>query len=209
MIVTPKEEGAGMKTDIASPTYAWRNLLGRIHPRTATLAPNAATLEVYRGGEVRDWCFAAGDRSDNVFQLPHDYKKGTDIYLSVSWSHNGTAISGNAVINFYTTYAKGYNQEIFPAEKNTIITYNTVDIATTPRYSHRANEVILSSAGGSATLLDNALFEPDGILLINTDFTTIPAITGGSPNRPFLHMINLHYQTTGVGTKTRDYPFYT
>lgn len=206
-LVVPKTQNVGIKIDTAAPTYPWADIIGQVTPRAAT--PNQATLNVFRGGQIRNWCFANGDRSDNVFHIPHDYVMGTDLFIHVHWAHNGTAISGNAVMNFYCSYAKGHNQENFTAEKNTTITYNTTNIATTPQYRHRVDEVAITGAGGSATLIDNALIEVDGLLLVNFDFTTIPTITGGSPNQPFVFTIDIHYQSTGIGTKQKAPPFWT
>jgi hypothetical protein len=41
--------------------------------------------------------------------------------------------------------------------------------------------------------------------------TTIPSITGGSTNEPFLQTIDIHYQTTdgAAGTKNKSPNFYT
>ncbi len=206
-LVLPKTQNTGIKVDTSVPTYPWVDLLGTVAPRAS--APNQATLEIFRGGQVRNWAFAAGDRSDNVFHIPHDYVMGSDLFIHAHWAHNGTAISGNAVMNFYCSYAKGHNQADFTAEKNTTITYNTTNIATTPRYRHRIDEVAITSTGGSATLIDNALIEVDGLLLVNFDFTTIPTITGGSPNSPFVFAIDIHYQSTGIGTKQKAPPFWT
>jgi hypothetical protein len=171
-------------------------------------APNAATLEIYRAGSVREWSFAANDVSDNRFHIPHDYAPGTDLYIHVHWSHNGTAISGSAGFTHRHTYAKGHNQAIFPAEKTITSSQTTASIGTTPQYQHFIVETQLSTPGGSASLLDTNLIEPDGLILMNTAFSTIPTITGGSPNRPFIHFIDIHYQSTGVGTKQKAPNFY-
>jgi len=88
------------------------------------------------------------------------------------------------------------------------MTHATVNIATTPRYIHRVDEVQLSSAGGSTTLLDTSLIEIDGIILCGVIFTTIPTITGGSPNEPFLFRTDIHYQSSNIGTKAKASPFY-
>ncbi len=204
--VFSKTSGSGIKVDTLTPTYAWADLEGIVTPRAS--APNAASLQVYRGGSVREWSFAAGDVSDNRFHIPHDYAPGTDIYIHVHWSHNGTGISGSAVFTHKHTYAKGHNQEIFPAEKTITTTQTTANIGTTPQYQHFIAESQLSTPGGSATLLDTNSLEPDGLILVNTAFTTIPTITGGSPNQPFVHYIDIHYQTTGIGTKQKAPNFY-
>lgn len=206
-IALKKTSGIGILVDAGgTPTYGWKDIIGIVTPRVAP--PNAATLNTYRAGQVREWAFAAADRSDNRFHIPHDYAPGTDIFIHVHWSHNGTSISGNAVCDFYHTYAKGHNQEAFQEEKVVTTTYNTVNIATTPRYQHRIDEVQLSTPGGSATMMDTALIEPDGLILVNFSFTTIPTISGGNPNQPFVHFIDIHYQSTQMSTKQKAPNFY-
>ena len=207
VVVIDKASTSGIFVDTSDPTYPWGDIIGIVIPRAS--APNQATLEVYRAGQIREWAFAAGDRCDLRFHIPHDYAVGTDIYVHTHWSHNGTAISGNAVMNFYYSYAKGHNQAVFSAEKTTGITYATTNIATTPRWQHRVDEVKISTPGGSASLLDTDSLEVDGVILMNFDFTTIPTITGGSPNSPFVHTIDIHYQSTGIGTKQKSPNFYT
>jgi hypothetical protein len=107
------------------------------------------------------------------------------------------------------TYAKGHNQANFSTEINPTITVSTPDIATIPRYRHRVDEIQLSAASPSASQLNSSLIEVDGLLLVHFDVTTIPTITGGSPNEPTILTIDLHYQSTGIGTKQKAPPFWT
>jgi hypothetical protein len=204
--VIDKTSGSGIKVDTTTPTFPWRDLEGQIVPRAS--APNAASLAIYRAGSVREWTFALNDVSDNRFHLPHDYLPGSDLYIHVHWSHNGTGISGNFVTTHRSTYAKGHNQAIFPAEKTVTNSQVTANIGTTPQYQHFIVETQLSTPGGSASLLDSDLLEPDGLILMNSQVTTIPTITGGSPNTPFIHYIDIHYQSTGIGTKQKAPNFY-
>lgn len=204
--VVDKTNGKGIRVDKSAPTFAWFDLIGTPLPRTT--GPGTPTLAAFRGGNARQFCFAAGEDLDADFHIPHDYAPGTDVYLHFHWGHNGTAISGSLVIDTHHTYTKGHNQAIFPAEKTVQLTVSTPDIATIPQYSHRIDEVQLSSNGGSATLIDSALLEPDGLIILHYDVSTIPTITGGSPNKPFLHHVDLHYQTTSVGTKQKEPDFY-
>lgn len=206
-IVLPNTSWYGLQVNPITPTYPWRDLIGMIVPRAS--APNQATLSVFRWWEIRNRAFNNGDRSDNYFHIPHDYLPWSDLFIHVHRGHNGTAISGNAVMNFYSSYAKWHNQASFPAEKNVTITYNTTNIATTPQYQHRVDEVQLSSNGGSATLLDSSQIEVDGLILVNFAFTTIPTITWWAPNQPFVFTIDLHYQSTWIGTKNKAPNFYT
>jgi len=204
-LVLPKTSGKGIKVDPASPTFGWKDLIGYMNVDAAAL--NAATLSTFIGGSIRRWAFSAGDKADLEFHIPHDYVPGTDMYIHYHWSHNGTAISGNIVGTFVHTYSDGYGG-VFSAEKTVTSTYATTNIATTPRYVHRIEETQLSSAGGSASLLDSSLIKVDGVIGVNFTMTTIPTITGGTPNEPFVFFVDIHYQSTQMGTKTRNTPFY-
>lgn len=185
--------------------YGWRDLIGDITPKTTGLG--APTLDTITGN-IRGFRYSAGDDGDIVFHIPHDYVPGTDLYLHPHWTHNGTNISGSLVVTVYYTYAKGHQQASFAAQKSTTITDGSLSIANTPALYHRIPEVAISSAGGSASLLDSGLFEVDGLLLVHYDVTTIPTITGGS-GEPFLLTFDLHYMSTGINTKNKAPNFYT
>jgi hypothetical protein len=207
-IVLPKTSGVGIKVDDSTPTYGWKDLIGRIEPRDG--GSTAPSLEVYRGGQVREWAFGLNDEVDLQFHMPHDYAPGTDVFVHVHWSHNGTAISGSLVCNFYSTWAKGFGQsgQIFGSEVNTTLTISTPDVATIPQYSHRVDEIQLSAATPTANQLNTNDFEVDGLFLINMKTTTIPTISGGT-TAPFIHHVDIHYQTTNMPTKGKAPNFYT
>jgi len=160
---------------------------------------------IYNGGVSGEYAFTANDLVDFVFHIPHDYVPGTDIYFHIHWSHNGTAISGNAVFDVFHTYAKGHNQANFPAEKLVSVTYTTTDITTTPQYRHRIDEVIVSGATATATLMARGVLEPDGVFKGAMRLNTLPSITGGSL---FVHTMDLHYQSTNMATKQKVPNFY-
>lgn len=191
---------------VAWDTAVWKDMLGRLNARnTGATAPS---FTAFRGGAVDQYAFSANDEIQIEFHIPHDYKPGSDLYLHVHWAHNGTAISGNMVWTYYATYAKGHNQANFPAEVTGTLTYATTNIATTPQYRHRIDEVKLSAASPSGSQLDSDDIEVDGLILLNITATTIPTITGGTPNEPFLLMADLHYQASYIGTKNKAPDFY-
>lgn len=205
-ITIEKSSGTGVLIDTSAPTYCWKDLIGHIIPRLS--GGPAPTLNAFNGTNVLSYAFAAGDVIDQItMHIPHDYVPGTDIYLHLHWGHNGTAISGNFVVNWYHLYAKGHQQAVFTAEKNITQTIAT-SIGTYPRYQHNITEFQLSTPGGSATLMDTSVLEPDGILIISLIATTIPTITGGTPNQPFIFFADVHYQSTNVGTKQKAPNFY-
>lgn len=206
----PKTAGLGIKVDsTGTPTFPWRDLLGEVAPKTSGVG--APTLAAFRGGNVRSYFFSSGDDIDLTYHIPHDYVPASDLFIHVHWSHNGTAISGSLVCNFYMTYAKGHNQALngeFAAEANRTLTVSTPDIATIPRYRHRVDETQITAASPAASQIDSDIIEPDGVLLIHMDVTTIPTITGGSPNEPTIFTVDIHLQSTGIGTKAKAPDFY-
>lgn len=202
VLIFEKQSDKGIKVDTANPNWAWGDILTHIQ---SDGGPNSPALTTYRGGVIKDFAFKANDVCYLSYHLPHDYKLGTNLYWHFHWSHNGTSSSGDMVIDIYMSYAKGWSRGSFSAEKNITITTNT---STATQYQHNIVEVPISVTGGSSTLLDTSLIEPDGIIQIAMKVTTIPTITGGH-NQPFIHFADIHYQSTGIGTKQRNPDFYT
>ena len=211
IIATGKNEGQLLTADGSGGSTwdadVWGDIVGDVTPKAS--GASTPTLSTFRGGNTKAFAYSAGDDADCFFHLPHDYKPGSDIYLHIHWSHNGTAISGSFVTTCYVTYQKGHNQGIFPAEIAPTITTSTPNIATIPRWQHMISEVQLSAASPSATQLDSDNLEPDGVIILHLVATTIPTITGGSPNEPFIYFVDIHYQKQYFGTKNKTPNFYT
>jgi hypothetical protein len=202
-IVLPSAAGDGIKVNPAAPTFAWRNLIGNLSVKTTgATSPSWSTFQ----GNISGYAFTAGDVIDFFYKIGHDYVPGTDIYLTIHWTHNGTAISGNAVFTTAATFAKGYAQAIYPAEVTNTATYNTVNIATTPQYEHMITELKFSTPSGSASLLNTTNLEPDGLIKLHLTLTTAPTVTGGNL---FIDQVDISFQSTGMGTKNRTPNFYT
>lgn len=201
-LVLPKTSGVGIKVDEDSPTFGYHDLRGHLMPKTS--GAGTPTFQAFRGN-VWGWSFVANDVVDFIYHLPHDYEPGSDIYFHVHWAHNGTAINGNAVFTYYATYAKGHNQANYPAEVTGTITYATVDIATTPQYRHRIDEIQISAASPSGAQLDTDDLEIDGVIKLHLVLTTLPTITAGSL---YIDEADIHYKSTGVGTKNKSPNFY-
>ncbi len=197
--------GTGLKVDLTTPTFGWRDLEGPIGiGPTAAGRPNLTTYDT----NVEDWAFSAGDHYGPLkFHIPHDYVPGSDIYIHVHWSHNGTNISGSLVCTYYFTYAKGHNQQNFFAEKSLTQTISSLNITNTPSKRHRIDEIQLSAASPSASQIDSDDLETDGLILMHFDVPTIPTITGGS-GEPFIHYVDIHYQSTSLPTKNKAPNFY-
>ena len=205
-VTLAKTSGVGLKVDIATPTFGWRDIIGAVNPKASGVG--APTRAVYAGANIADYSFAANDVCDFCFHIPHDYVPGTDLHFHIHWSHNGTSITGNAVFTVYHTYASRTlaGTTIFPAEKTNTVTWATTDIATTPQYAHRVDEIAITSAAGSATKTANTLIEVDGLLVVNLKLTGLPTIGGGG--KLFIHTCDIHYQSTNMATKNSAPSYY-
>jgi hypothetical protein len=205
-VILPKPPGHGIKVDTDSPTFPWHDLIGAIRPKAT--GAGSPTSSAFRGGRYLAYSFAVNDQVDLDFHIPHDYLPGSDLFIHLHWSHNGTAISGTLAASWAWTYSKGHNRDDFGAEQTLTQSVSVTSIADCPQYRHRIEEIKLSTPGGGNNRLDSTIIEPDGLLLVNLRITGIPTITGGSPNRPFILFADIHYQSTCVGTKQRAPDFY-
>lgn len=198
-IVLSSQTGRGIKVDLSAPTYPWADLLGEIS-LDATGGPNRPDWNKYKGN-VYQWQLAVDDQIYNNFHIPHDYVPGSDIYVHVHWSAN-TAVSNTSGIPTFTieaTYAKGHGQMNF--SNNVTVTVANTYIAP---YRHMISETTLTANNGTGGKLRSNDIEPDGIIMIRTKLTTNSMVTA-----PFVHYVDLHYQSTGIGTKNKAPSFYT
>lgn len=199
MSTFPKASGKGIKIDQSSPTFGWKDLLGPIHVKGT--GNNNPTWATYRGN-ISQYQFGVGKECWLEFHIPHDYVPGSDLYIHAHWSHIATNVtSGGVTWGWDVSYAKGYNQAAFSATVNPTIQQN----ASTTQYQHMIAEVQLSSSSPSGTQLNSNNIEIDGLILVRC---YLSANTISAANDPFLHMSDLHYQSTQLATKSKNTPFY-
>ena len=202
--VFPKTKGKGIQLDTDSPDFGWHDLVGFIYGDTNL--PNAAQQLVYRGG-IRARYFNEGDEAFVDFHIPHDYVPNTPIYIHVHWSHISNLVTGGSTTwGFECMYAKGHQQGAFIEPVN----ISVIQSANSTPYWHHIAETVASTGGGSAVLLDTNELEVDGIIqcrvyLDSNDITTSDA----SIVNPFVHFVDIHYQSTGLPTKNRAPDFWT
>jgi len=84
-----------------------------------------------------------------------------------------------------------------------------VQAANTTRYQHMIAETALSISGGSGTQLDTDLIEVDGLLFCRLYLDSNDLTDSVAPPDPFVHFVDIHYQSTGVPTKNRAPDFWT
>ena len=200
--IFPKTEGVGIKLDPADPQFGWEDLTGQLQVYGEV---GDAARVIYRGG-IKAIQFELSESGYVDFHFPHDYIPGTPIYIHAHWSHASTQVTGGSVTwVFELMYAKGYEQ----AQFGTPVLVSVVDTVVNTQYTHQIAETLASSNGGSAVALDTNILEVDGIVqcriyLDSNDLTTGDASTVD----PFVHFVDIHYQSSGLSTKGRNFPFY-
>jgi hypothetical protein len=207
MLVLPKTTNYGIKVDTASPTFGYHDLLNKFYVRDigSGTSPNWTT---YRGN-IKQYQFAVNDEAWIEFHVPHDWVPGTDLFIHVHWSHIATTVTGGSLTWGYdVTMAKGYERAQFAAPIN-ITDVDTPTVFT--QYTHHIAEVQLSSSGGSGgTLLDTDNVEIDALILVRVYLSANNlTVSGGGVPDPFAMYSDLHYQSTNMPTKDKNYPFYT
>lgn len=212
-ITIEKTSGLGLKVDIAAPTFPWHDLLGAISIRG--VGATDPSYNIYRGG-IRGYQFDPNEEVFIEFHVPHDYVPASDIHIHMHWSLNGTTTAGASAgtVNGGTvtwgveaSYSKGHNQAAFSAPVT-----RTVQSATVPAtlYQHFITETQLSAASPAASQIDSDILEVDGLILVRAYLSAndITVVSGLQPD-PFLHFVDIHYQSTGIGTKQKAPDFWT
>jgi len=203
-IVLDKLSGRGIKVDSDSPTFGFADIIGdQFSKNTGGTKPTLATYN----GAISAWQFGVGDEAYISYHIPHDYVKGTDIFLHIHWSHIGTFVTGGTITFKVTSiYAKAYNQAPFGSPASGTFT-GTV---STTQYQHILSEDQYSDSSPTGLQIDTDLLEPDGVIemTFEVDANNLTVSEGLAPD-PFIHFVDLHYQTTGlIGTKDKAPPFY-
>jgi len=202
----PKDINKGL---LVGDQFAWVDLIGDVAPRTQ--GAGAAKFQNFIG-QVGGYTHTATSLGDLQYHLPHEYAAGTDLFIHVHWGHNGTDIAGSLIINLWATWAKGHQQatgSVFTTPIQLVFESTGLEITGTPRYMHRVDEIQLSTLGGAMNLLDSSRFEPDGLIGIHYAVDTIPSITGSAvSDLPYIFTIDLHMQTTNIGTFAKSPNFY-
>lgn len=203
--------GTGVKVDLTSPTFGWHDMLGPISIRG--VGATDPGYNVYRGG-IRGYQFAVNDEIFIEFHIPHDYVPGTDLHIHAHWSVKQTtkagaatnAVTGGSVTwGFEVSYAKGHNQAAFSAP----VTATVVQNASTTQYQHMIAEVQVSAASPSASQIDSDNIEVDGLVIVRAYLSANNlTVSAGSVPAPFLHMVDIHYQSSNIATKNKAPNFY-
>ena len=202
-LILNKTSGKGIQVDVETPSFGWRDLLGDVFARnTGGSKPSFTT---YRDS-LLDYQFGVGDEEYFKFHIPHDYVEGTDIFFHIHWSHTSADVTGGTVtFEYEISYAKGHNQAAFGASVGT--TFNgTAATGAGGQYRHIITEVQISAGTPDGNQIDSDDLEPDGVIIARLDLNA-NNMTGATPD-PFVHYVDIHYQSTNIGTKDKIPDFY-
>lgn len=213
-LVLPKTSGYGILVDTAAPTFPWKNIIGLIAVKGT--GANDPDWEVFRD-TIYQYRWTNGNMRQvwDIFSIPMDYVPGTDVWINVHWDQNVVDTGGPAGVPgtvkwyFDVSYAKGYGTPGGAADAfNAIITTSVTQQGSTTQYGHMTAGVQLTNAGGDASHIDRARLEPNGIFKVRL-YRDSGDAADTLNEHPFVGMITVQHQSTGIGTKQRVPPFYT
>ena len=197
--VFPKTQGVGIKIDQDSPDWGWHDITGVIRAIGGASDPEWVAYQ----GAIKQPQFDVGEEVFIEFHLPHDYAMGTNIYIHAHWSHNNSNVTtGGVTWAFEGSYAKGHGQAYF----NTPVVLNVQQDASLVRYQHMIAEDAFSASAGAGGLIVKEDIEVDGLVLCRV---SLAGNTMDDGAKPFLHFVDIHYQSTGMGTKQKAPNFWT
>lgn len=211
-LVLPKTSGAGIKCDLATPTFCWQDLLGPIE--TKTTGATEPVWALYRGAIYAYTFDTATAEAFFTFHVPHDYVPGSDMFIHMHWSQNVVDTGGAAGVpgvvewKFDISYADGHGTAGGAADPFIApITVTVTQQASTTQYGHMIAEVQFTNNGGTGGLIDSNTIRVDGLILVRAyRIKGNPADTLNQA--PFGHTCDIHYQSTGIGTKNKSPDFY-
>ena len=208
-----KASGNGIKVDTTTPTFGFADIIGdQFSKNTGGTKP---TLAAYNG-VIKAWQFGTGDEAYITYHIPHDHVPGTDIFLHIHWSQTSATATGGTITFRYTgIYAKAHNQVSGSTFTSTPITatFTTININDGAsglfRYQQFLTEIAISGASATSALFDRDNFEPDGVIELTFEMDSNDLTNSVTVLDPFVHYVDLHYQTTGLfGTKAKAPDFY-
>lgn len=199
-----KDSGKGIKVDTTTPTFGFADIIGdQFAKNTGATKP---ALTAYNG-VINSFQFTASDEAYITYHIPHDYVKGTDIFLHIHWSHTSAIVTGGTLTFKATSiYSKAHNQAAFT---NPPVSGTFTGTASTTQYQQILSETQYSASSPTGLQVDTDLLEPDGVIELTFEVDANNITSSGAVPDPFIHYVDIHYQTTGlIGTKAKAPDFY-
>ena len=206
-LVLNKTSGIGIKVDTATPTFGWRDLLGEISIKT--IGANDPDYNDYAATGIHRYQFKNTTMTEvyDDYHIPHDYVPGSDVHVHIHWSQTtidtGGAASAPGVAKWYfdANYSKGHDRGAFPAN---IVTVSVTQTASGTIRQHMIAEVQLSTSGQ----IGGQDIEPDGVITVRA-YRDAADAADTLDQRPWVHHVDVHYQSTNIATKAKVPDFYT
>lgn len=212
-IVMDKASGGGMMVDLLNPTFGWRDILGSVVIKTA--GATDPVWAVYRGAIYGYTLDTATAEAFFVYHIPHDYVPGTDMYIHTHWSQivvdtgGAAGVPGSVEWKFDISYADGHGTAGGAADPFIApITVTVVQQGSTTQYGHMIAEGQFTNAGGTGGLIDSNTIRVDGLVLVR--LYRVKANAADTLNQaPFVHTVDIHYQSNNSATNNKSPDFYT
>lgn len=214
----PSTSANGIKIDPSTPTFGWRDILGSIDIKGIGASdPSWAVYRTNGSNSVSAFNFPNNNVMHEVFttfHIPHDYVLGSDLYVHVHWSQNivdsgGTAgVPGVAEWNFDISYASGHGIAGGIGDPfNAPILTTVLQQASSTQYGHMIAEVVFTGATTDASHIDRTRIAVDGLVMVRL-WRNNTNIADTLNQVPFIHFLDLHYQSTNLATKNKVPNFY-
>lgn len=205
-IYLPQTAGTGIQLYTTTPgdgDFGWRDMEGELSWNDGDA--NTPSFQPWQG-TIKQPQFAVNDVAQINFHMKHDYVPNSEIRVHVHWSHtSATYASGAPTFTFDGTYAKGFDQAAF----GTPVSVNISENGSAVRYQHMTTEVPLSAPLGAGGLIIQEDLEVDGLIFGSITLTSNTMIDGvAAPILPFIHYVDIHYQSTNMATIGRAPNFY-
>lgn len=191
-------EGDSNFTELDTRTaVGWKNLVGTVD---ITGLANPPTKVSFKGFPLNRYDPDNLQECTVLFQMPHDYVSGTDIYPH---GHVVTSTTSTGVIRwgFDLTYAADFDATAGIGSPNAgqiyfspFISYVEMTMLSTYQDAH-----LTMSTGGGVTLPG---LQADSVILMRV-FRDATHVNDTYPDGVFLTHIDLYYQAQGFGTSTR------
>lgn len=187
------EKTSKIQIDSASPAYPWKSTLGVDQAIITSLTP--PTVTAFQGSQYL-WAFSETTLNSRMFtvELPYDYEAGTDIYLFVDWSPNGTN-TGVCRWGFEYSAVKSFSQGAFPAMATVYV--ETAGAGTQYQLQTSTSAAITGTNFEPGTKVSVRLFRDAAH---GNDTLTVAS---------YLHAMGCRYRASRVGTKNQTPPFFT
>lgn len=196
--VYPKTAGVGIKIDTSNPNWGWEDLMGTTDFHLSDSPPTAVAYN----GNIKAYQYSVGNYLVWNFHLKHDYAPGTDLFIHAHWSHNSPLTpTGDIEMTFEAMYAKGHNQAAFGSPIITNVTQTCSPIIR----QHMIAEDHLTQALGAGGHIPTEDIEVDTLIVVHAKLTDCTLSNGVLP---FIHCVDIHYQSTNLATKNKAPSFY-